>query len=209
MDQGEISKILVSTLKGIFDAFLIITKSLPWWVWIVITIIILMKIFNNLMRQEKFVSKRSYDSQLGLFFINLYYFLFQRGKVIKSGINEIDKMSGKDFEFYLKYLFDRLGYKATRVGTSASDRRGDFGGDVIIEKDGIRTAIQAKCYNNRPVGIDAVREVMGAMQYYKCSKAMVVTNSNFTNDAITMAQVSGVELWNRNKLIDTIASVKQ
>lgn len=208
MGQGEINNILVSTIKGTFDAFLIITKSLPWWVWIVITIIILMKIFNNLMRQEISVSRRSYDNQIELFFINLYYLLFRKGKVIKSGINEIDKMSGKDFEFYLKYLFERLGYQATRVGTSASDHRGDFGGDVIIEKDGIRTAIQAKCYNNRPVGIDAVREVMGAMQYYKCSKAIVITNSDFTNEAITMAQVSGVELWNRNKLIDTITSAK-
>lgn len=159
------------------------------------------------MRQERSRVNRRYYNQIELFFDNLFYFLFQRGKVIKSGINEIDKMNGHDFEFYLKYLFEKLGYKATHVGTSYSDHRGDFGGDVIIEKDGLRTAVQAKCYGGL-VGIDSVREVMGAMKYYQCPKAIVVTNSNFTNEAKTMAQAGEVELWDRNKLIEVIASTK-
>ena len=208
MNQYDVNNIGMLMVKDTFVAFWSVIKALPWWCWVVVAILILITIFNNLMSQERSRVGKRYDNQIELFIDNLFYYLFQRGKVIKSGISEIDKMSGKDFEFYLKYLFERLGYKATHVGTSYADHRGDFGGDVIIEKDGLRTAVQAKCYGGL-VGIDAVREVMGAMKYYQCPKAIVVTNSNFTNEAKTQAQASEVELWDRNKLVEVIASSKQ
>lgn len=197
------NKLAGSILSGYWD----LVKSLPWWVWIFIAIFVLMAIFNFLMSQERSMRGKINLGIIQLFFDNVYYYFFQRQKILKSGINDLDKMNGHDFEFYLKSLFEKLGYQTTHVGVSTSDHRGDMGGDLIIEKDNIRTAVQAKCYHSF-VGIDAVREVIGAMNYYNCSKAIVVTNSNYTNEAITLARVSRVELWNRHKLVEVIPGTK-
>lgn len=126
---------------------------------------------------------------------------------LDSNISDIDMMTGREFEKYLEKLFLRLGYIVNRVGTCYYDRRGDFGADLIVEKDNIRTAIQAKRYS-KYVGISSIREVMGAVSYYKCQKAIVVTNKFFTHDAKTQATVSNVELWNRYKLISVIKSIQ-
>ena len=48
----------------------------------------------------------------------------------RSGIYDVDKMEGRQFELYLGLLFKTLGYK-TKVTRSA----GDYGADLVIEKD--------------------------------------------------------------------------
>src|SRR5690242_16645676 len=60
----------------------------------------------------------------------------------KSGIYDIDKMDGRQFELYLGLLYKALGYKSevTRLA-------GDYGADLILEKNGVRTVVQAKCYS--------------------------------------------------------------
>lgn len=195
--------LIVSSIQAIWE----MVKIFPWWLWVIIAIIILIKIFNNLVLAERSHFSVRGKSDLELFFDNLIYYYFQKPKIIKSGINEIDKMKGKDFEYYLRYLFEKLGYKATRVGTGYYDHRGDFGTDVIAEKGTEKIAIQAKCYSV-PVGINAVREIIGGKDKYKCNRAIVITNSEFTNEAKVQAQASGIELWNREKLIEVIASTK-
>ena len=63
---------------------------------------------------------------------SLTVILFQQYRYRKSGIYEVDRMSGEDFEQFLMGLFQRLGYKTEHIG-----KLGDYGGDLIIEKDGI------------------------------------------------------------------------
>lgn len=123
-------------------------------------------------------------------------------------ITDVDKMSGYEFEKFLCELFDDLGYSVKHTGTKFSDRRGDFGADLIIEKNGIKTAIQAKKYTSL-VGIAAIREVMGAVDYYNCNCGLVVTNHFFSNDAITQAKISNIDLCSRYGLIDLIIKSKK
>lgn len=47
--------------------------------------------------------------------------------MIRSGIKDIDKMNGYEFEEYLKALFKKLGYRP-RV----TKKSGDFGADLIL-----------------------------------------------------------------------------
>jgi HJR/Mrr/RecB family endonuclease len=207
MGQTGLNDVSNLLAKGILEGFVKFFISLPWWIWVMLGLLILMKIFNDLVSQDRPRTGKRYDNQIELFLDNLFYFLFKRGKVIKSGISEIDRMSGRDFEFYLKKLFENLGYKATRVGTSYYDHRGDYGVDLIVEKkDGTMIAVQAKNYS-KWVGIAAVREVLAGMQYYKCSKALVVTNNYFSNEARVQASVSNIVLWDRDKLIEVIAKL--
>lgn len=87
--------------------------------------------------------------------------IIQYRKLAGSGIYEIDKMSGKEFEDRLVILFRRKGYIVTHTGRST----GDYGVDLVIEKDGIKTAVQAKRHK-RLIGEDAVREVFSGMAMY-------------------------------------------
>ena len=124
--------------------------------------------------------------------------LYKIYKLNKAGLPQIDKMSGEEFEMFLEQLFKRLGYKVERVGHVA-----DYGADLIIEKDGIRTAVQAKRWNN-PIPIRAVQEVVTTMAHYNATHSMIVTNNFFTLNARNLAKENYVELVDRQKLASLI-----
>lgn len=128
---------------------------------------------------------------------------FRNERLKQSGIADIDKMSGDDFEKYLAQLFKSQGYES--IKTKAS---GDFGADVVIEKDNVRIVIQAKRYKNN-IGLKAVQEVVAAKAHYKAQEAWVVTNSNFTPQAKELARSNGVKLFDREQLIRMILKVKK
>jgi len=109
-------------------------------------------------------------------------------------MDEIDQLNGEEFEQALFNLFSQKGYKATKTKQS-----GDQGADLIIEKFGEITAVQAKCYSN-PVSNKAIQEVVASKSYYNANKAMVVTNSIFTKSAKELALINNVELVDRDKL---------
>ncbi|MED1947090.1 MULTISPECIES: restriction endonuclease [Brevibacillus] len=116
----------------------------------------------------------------------------------KSGIREIDKMDGLQFEQYLGLLFRSQGYKAEVTRAS-----GDFGADLILQKNGTKTVVQAKRYSKN-VGIEAIQQVVGAMKHYSASGSWVVTNRDFTDAAYKLAASNGVKLINREALIEMI-----
>lgn len=122
----------------------------------------------------------------------------KKAKYLKSPLSEIDKMYGEEFEEYLKYHFEKLGYKA-----KTTPRSNDYGADLILTKDGDKIVVQAKRWND-PVGNTAVQEVVAAKAYYKANRAMVVTNSYFTSNARNLAAVNNVELWDRGNIVKNL-----
>lgn len=197
----ELSHIMWTIAFGLLKAF-------PWWFYLILLFATVLPVINAIIQNQRTNVKTRGKSELYMFFENIYFLIFQRSKIIESKIENIDKMGGNEFEWYLYFLFKRIGYKVKHVGTKESDHCGDFGTDLVIEKDGIKTAIQAKRYSSL-VGIDAVRQIFGGKSYYKTQKAAVITNNFFTVDAKIQAQASGVELWNRDKLIETILLAKR
>jgi len=104
---------------------------------------------------------------------------------------KIDNMSGLEFEDYLYYVFLNLGYEVEKTPYSV-----DFGADLIIIKNKIKTVVQAKRYSG-PIGVSAVQEVLGSRGYYNAKEALVVTNSRFTANARELAKKNNVKLWDR------------
>jgi restriction system protein len=133
----------------------------------------------------------------------LAYQLWEKQRLAKSGIDDIDQMGGKTFEKYLEVLFEKLGYRVERTRYI-----GDYGADLVTAKDGVKTVIQAKRYRGK-AGVKAIQEAVAAKGYYDCSKAMVVTNSFFTQQAIELARRNQIELWDRDKLVSALLSVKE
>lgn len=116
----------------------------------------------------------------------------------KTTIQDVDVMSGLDFEHFITELFNNKGYNA--YTTKAS---GDQGIDVIAEKFNEKIGIQAKCYTGN-VSNTAIQEVVAGKNYYNVNTLMVITNAYFTKSAIELAFVNNVELWDRDKLIENL-----
>lgn len=135
--------------------------------------------------------------------IKVGFRLYRIYRLSKAGMTEIDKMSGSDFELCLISLFSKLGYHVEHTG-----KIGDYGSDLVIERDGKRIAVQAKRYANH-VGEDAVREAYSVKNLRRCTEAMVVTNSYFTTMAKTLARSNNVTLWNRDDLVNTILKLQK
>ncbi len=118
------------------------------------------------------------------------------------GMDRINRMSGKTFEEYLEVLFEKLGFTVERTRY-----RGDYGADLVAYKDGVKTVIQAKRSKGN-VGVKAIQEAAAAKRYYQAAKAIVVTNSSFTTQAMRLAKANEVELWGYLRLITAINTAR-
>ncbi len=114
---------------------------------------------------------------------------------IRTEIKSIDMLSGINFEYYCGELLEKTGYQNVEV-TKAS---GDEGGDIIATKGDIRYVFQCKRYQNI-VGNKAIQEVHTAKSLYKCYKAIIITNSEFSHQAIYEAKELCIELWDYRKI---------
>jgi restriction system protein len=130
--------------------------------------------------------------------VSLVIFLHKRyaeRRLSLSGIEKIDRMSGTEFERYLKAILRRRGCSFKR-------KRDDLGTDLIVCRDGVVWGIQAKRYKiTAKVNLDAVRQVATSAKYYKCDRTMVVTSSYFTRNAQTVAKSCDCVLVDRESLI--------
>lgn len=113
-----------------------------------------------------------------------------------SSLESIDSMDGHQFEYFCADLLRKNGFEQVEV-TQAS---GDYGIDVLAEKDGVSYAIQCKCYSGN-VGNHAVQEAHSGASYYNRMVAVVMTNSYFTEAAKETARRTQVLLWDRDKLM--------
>jgi restriction system protein len=109
----------------------------------------------------------------------------------------IDAMDGSEFERALAELFELLGYEVELIGGF------DKGADLVVTRDGERTAVQAKRYASA-VGITAVRQLIDGVRRYECSRGLVVTNNYFTDKAIECAETWEIDLWDRRDLANHI-----
>ena len=104
----------------------------------------------------------------------------------------MDEMEGHDFEYFCAELLEKQGFIEVEV-TRAS---GDFGVDILAEKDGVTYAVQCKRYNG-PVGVEAVLRTYGGRDYYDRMVGAVMTNQYFTAPAVEAAGKLKILLWDR------------
>ena len=119
----------------------------------------------------------------------------------ESDISSADLMSGIEFEQYCARVLKRNGYSQVELTPPS----GDHGADIIAVKNGYKYAIQCKCYTGN-VGAEAVQQVASAKQFYRASRAVVITNREFTRQAQLEAKELGVQLWSRETLKQMAAS---
>lgn len=115
----------------------------------------------------------------------------------------IDAMEGHTFEEWCAELLRKNGF----VNVEVTPGSGDQGVDVTAVKDGIRYAIQCKCYSS-DLGNKPIQEVYTGKNIYKCQVGVVMTNRHFTPGAKEAAEATGVLLWDRDKLEEMIVKAE-
>ena len=136
---------------------------------------------NNQIKRENYIS--SLES------------LDDESAITAIAIDDLNEMNGYEFENFIASLFSQMGYK-----TTVTKKSGDQGVDILAEKNGVITAIQAKCYN-QPVGNKAVQEIVAGIKYYGAKRGIVATNNTFTSSAKKLAKANGIALWDGETIL--------
>lgn len=115
--------------------------------------------------------------------------------ILQTNINQVDGLTPYEFEEWVARFLRIAGYKA-----HTTKKSGDYGVDVLAEKDNTSIAIQVKKFT-KPVGIKAIQEVISGMDYYNCYEGWVITTAPyFTQAAKNLAKTRNIKLYNKNDL---------
>lgn len=110
-----------------------------------------------------------------------------RDELADELLARLKKSSPSFFERIVVELLVKMGYGGSRADAGkAIGRSGDGGIDGIIKEDKLGldvVYIQAKRWENNPVGRPDVMQFAGALQAQKATKGIFITTSRFTEDA--------------------------
>lgn len=112
----------------------------------------------------------------------------------------LEEMEGHEFEYFCAQLLERRGFEEVEV-TKGS---GDYGIDILAEKEGVTYAIQCKRYT-APVGVKAIQEAYAGRDYYDRMVGAVMTNQYFTTPAVEAAKKLKILLWDGGYLEEMLA----
>lgn len=101
-----------------------------------------------------------------------------------------EDMEGREFEYFCAELLEQRGF----VDVEVTRGSGDYGIDILAEKEGVTYAVQCKCYTSA-VGVRAVQEACAGREYYDRMVGAVMTNQYFTAPAVEAARKLKILLW--------------
>jgi len=130
-------------------------------------------------------------------------------------IRQMDAFSGDGFEEFLRDLFICFGYTVnTNAVQLPNGYFGDGGIDLVVQKGGIKTAVQAKAWRleyDGNVGVEVIRNLAGAIVGQKGKKmgGCVITTNFFTQNALYEAKTNfpHIELICRYKLLHMVSTL--
>ena len=105
------------------------------------------------------------------------------------------RLTGFEFEDYMAQVLKDNGFRHVEVTVEC----GDQGVDILAVRGGKTYAIQCKNYADL-VGNKAVQEAYAGAEYYGCDTPVVVCPTDFTIPARELAESTGVELWDGERL---------
>ncbi len=101
------------------------------------------------------------------------------------------------FEDLIAHFFRVRGYNL-----KSTDYSQDFGVDMILDQDGIKTAVKVLRYSaTHKVGKNDLLPLIKARNYYRCKHAMLITTSSFDDPARTLGLDEKIILWDWHFLL--------
>lgn len=100
-------------------------------------------------------------------------------------------MRPDEYENFVSRYFKRQGYNS-----KITPFRGDYGTDLIIEKNRKKIAVQVKMYGqtSRKINRRMIMEFYGSAKYFGCNGAIIVTDGDILPEANEVAQKLGVKI---------------
>jgi restriction endonuclease Mrr len=118
--------------------------------------------------------------------------------------DEINYMSGAEFEKFMADLFRQKGYAVEETPAS-----GDQGVDLILpDYDGTRVVVQLKRWSG-PVGNAVVGATFAGMAHYRAEEGWIITTSTFTPKARELARSTRVRLINGKELAEWLEGLRE
>ncbi len=112
-----------------------------------------------------------------------------------TDIEEVDNLSGLDFEKFIGRIYKRKGYKV-----SYTKRSHDGGADLVVEKGQDSMCVQAK-RRSKSVSKQAVYQAYFARKKYSVNRACIATNNELTDQAKNFANDYNIEFIDRFKIM--------
>ena len=129
---------------------------------------------------------------------------FWRGQRFRAvRIAGVDQMDGFVFEKYVAELLKHQGFQHIQL-----TEKYDLGIDAIAERDGERWGIQIKRNRDKTKAL-SVRQAVTALNHYRCTRAMVVSNNYFTGSAKQLATSNRCVLIDRDILSEWILAYQR
>ena len=125
----------------------------------------------------------------------------ERDAYLRSGMAAVDAMTVRQFVALLRYFFANKGYRVGRI------RRGDSEADLLLNDSHGRMIVHVRRWTD-VVQDDAVEQAAVAMAHYGAARALVVAPSNYSPEAITVANSKGVVLWDRATLAAELSAFR-
>lgn len=123
---------------------------------------------------------------------------------IDAELLTIDLMDGHTFEYWCADLLCKLGF----INVEVTPGSGDQGVDILAEKEGIKYAIQCKCYAS-DLGNTPIQEVHAGKAMYHCQVGAVMTNRYFTLGGRQLAEATGTLLWDRDWIQNALVATSK
>lgn len=163
--------------------------------------VILAMLFFYMMADQISNKHSTLGAAIGGLLCVLFVFLinreFQTGLKSAKPHPDVSKMTPYEFEHHVAKLFQNMGYSARVTAKSDGKEGGDYGADIIAKKNGQTLVVQVKKWApHNLVGAPDVRSTLGCMHTFGASKAILVTTSDFTEQAHVQAKGGPIELWN-------------
>jgi restriction system protein len=185
--------------ESVFDMLLV----LPWWVGVLFgvagyaAVTFMLPMF---WRDQMLAAVAQGIRPLGLFWLVLCLiaacasairaFLIRRKFDQQRGLEDIRKLSWRQFESIVGEAFRRRGFLTVENGGGGADG----GVDLVLHRDGKKFFVQCKQWKVFSVGVKPIRELFGVISARGAAGGFFVASGTYTTDAREFADASGIEL---------------
>ena len=115
-------------------------------------------------------------------------------------LSPVDSLEGHAFEYWCADLLESIGF----TGVVVTRGSGDDGLDIIAYYGEEKWGIQCKRSNSK-VGNKAIQEAYTGKALYNCQVAAVITNNYFTPSAVETANITQVQLLDRDWIVSMLS----
>ena len=200
------------------SGFLATITDAPWWVGIVLALIayLVMRFgFAALMPPSR-TAQAVAEGMAQIAWVFALPFLFAalvsvlrrvfrgRPRERRSSLVALRVLPRHRLELLAGEAFGRLGYVVEARGSRAPD------GEVDLElwRDGRKSVVICRHWQERQVGISLIRELHEVMKYERADEAIFLSSGQYTHDAWQFAQDKPLRLIDGDGLLSLLAGVR-